>query len=57
MTIQIHLSHNLVECENTFLNADWQLQTTIGCRLLGQTLLSGQPTGDTQLLKKEVHIF
>jgi len=29
MTIQLHLSHTIVECENKVLNAAWQLQTTI----------------------------
>jgi len=55
MTIQLHLSHTLVECETKFLNATWQLQaTTIRCRLLGHrkivTLLSDHPYGDIQLL-------
>jgi len=53
MTIQLHLSHTVVECETEFLNAAWQLQATIGCRLLGQkkivTLLSGHLNGKTQL--------
>ena len=58
-TIQLHLSHTLVECETKFLNAAWQLQATIRCWLwlLGQrkvvTLLSGHPNGDTQLLISE----
>jgi len=34
--IQLHLSRTIVECENKFLNAAWQLQTTIRRRLLGQ---------------------
>ena len=46
-------SHS-VECETKLLNAAWQLQATIRCRLLGQrkivTLLCGHPKGDTQLL-------
>jgi len=36
MKIQLHLSHTIVECENKFLNAAWQLQTTIRRRPLGQ---------------------
>jgi len=36
MTIQLHLSHTLVECETKFLNAAWQLQASIRCRSLGQ---------------------
>jgi len=36
MTIQLHLSHTIVEYANKFLNAAWQLQTTIRRRLLGQ---------------------
>jgi len=36
MTIQLHLSHTIVECQNKFLNAAWQLQTTARRRLLGQ---------------------
>jgi len=43
-TIQLHLSHTLVEYETKFLNAAWQLQATIRRLLLGQmkigTLLS-----------------
>jgi len=54
MTIQLYLSHAIVERENKFANAAWQLQATIRCPLLGQrksvTLLSGHPNGDTQLL-------
>jgi len=54
MMIQLHLSHTLVECETKVLIADWQLQATIQCRLLGQRkiviLLSGHLDGDTQLL-------
>jgi len=45
--IQLHLSHTLLECETKFLNAAWQLQATIRCRLLSQrkivTLLSAIP--------------
>ena len=36
MKIQLRLSHTIVECKNKFLNAVWQLQTTIRHRLLGQ---------------------
>jgi len=54
MTIQLHLSHTLVECENKFVNAVWQLWATTRCQLLGQkkivTLISGHANGDTQLL-------
>jgi len=53
MKIQLHLSHTIVEYENKSLNTDWQLQTTIRRRLLGQKrviLLSGHHSGDTQLL-------
>jgi len=39
MTIQLHLSHTLVECETKFFNAAWQLQATIRCWLLGQKIL------------------
>jgi len=53
MPIQLHLSHTIVECENKFLNASWQLQTTIPCRLLLcqrniVTLLSGHPNGNSR---------
>jgi len=56
MKIQLHLSHTIVECENTFLNVAWQLQTTIDFYDVDfsakdrVTLLSGHPNGDTQLL-------
>jgi len=54
MTVQLHLSHAIVERENKFLNVVWQLQTTIRRRLLGQrqivALLSRHPNGDIQLL-------
>jgi len=56
MRIQLHLSHTIVECENTFLNATRQLQTTIDFYDVDfsakerVTLLSGHPSGDTQLL-------
>jgi len=54
MTIQLQLSHTLVECENELLNAAWQLQATIRNQLLGQrnmvTLLSGNHNGETHLL-------
>jgi len=36
MTIQLHLSHTLVECETKFWNAAWQLLATIWCQLLNQ---------------------
>jgi len=36
MTIQLHLSHTLVECETKFLNVAWQLQATMRCRIIGQ---------------------
>ena len=54
VTIQLHLSHTLVEGEIKFLNGAWQLQATTRCRLLGQRkiadLLSSHPNGNTQLL-------
>jgi len=56
MTIQLHLGHIRIECETKFLNAAWQLQAAMRCRLrlLGQrkiaTLLYGHPNGNTQLL-------
>jgi len=53
MTIQMHLSHTVVESENKFLNAAWQLQTTIRRRFSAKErviLLSGHRNGDTQLL-------
>jgi len=53
MKIQLHLSHTIVEYENKFLNATWQLQTTIRRRFSVKekvTLLSGHTNGDTQLL-------
>jgi len=52
MTIQLHLSHTIVECEKKFLNASWQLQTTIRRRLLGQrksNFAFWPSNGDTQL--------
>jgi len=56
-TIQLHLSHTLVECETKFLNAAWQLQATIRCRLLGQrkivTLLSAIPMATLSCLISE----
>jgi len=53
MKIQLHLSHTILESEKKFLNAAWQLQTTIRRRFSAKervTLLSGHRNGDTQLL-------
>jgi len=54
MTVQLYLSHTLVERETRFLNAACQLQVIIRCGLPDQrnivTLLSGHPNGGTQLL-------
>jgi len=40
MTIQLYLSHTLVECASKFLNAVWHLLATTRCWLLSQRKLS-----------------
>jgi len=53
VTIQLHLSHTLVECETKFLNAactDHHTMWTFRPKKDIVTLLSGHPSGDTQLL-------